>query len=75
MRKLAFAIGAAALMLLAGVLTAGAMGTETFGLRGAAKNFSPIDTVACRVAGPVCGWGRTLICRPLRGCWCARCWR
>jgi hypothetical protein len=75
MRKLAFAIGAAALMLLAGVLTANAMGTGTFGLRSAAKSFSPIDTVACRVAGPVCGWGRTLICRPLRGCWCARCWR
>jgi hypothetical protein len=75
MRKLAFAFGAAALMLLAGVLTAEAMGTGTFGLRTAAKNFSPIDTVACRVAGPVCGWGRTLICRPLRGCWCARCWR
>jgi hypothetical protein len=76
MRKLAFAIAAAALMLLAGVLAAEAMtGTQTFGLRTAAKNFSPVDTVACRVAGPVCGWGRTLICRPLRGCWCARCWR
>jgi hypothetical protein len=75
MRKFAFAIGAAALMLLAGVLTAEAMtGSATLGLRSAAKNFSPIDTVACRVAGPICGLGRTWICRPLRGCWCARCW-
>ena len=76
MRKFAFAIGAAALMLLAGVLTAEAMtGGASLGLRSAAKNFSPIDAVACRVAGPVCGLGRTWICRPLRGCWCARCWR
>ena len=76
MRKVAFAIAAAALMLLAGVLTAEAMtGSGVFGLRAAVKNYSPIDTVACRVAGPVCGLGRTWICRPLRGCWCARCWR
>ena len=40
MRKFAFAIGAAALMLLAGVLTAEAMtGNLTLGLRSAAKNF------------------------------------
>jgi hypothetical protein len=76
MRKYAFALFAAALMLLAGVLTAEAMtGGGALGLRSAAKNFSPIDTIACRVAGPVCGYGRTLVCRPLRGCWCARCWR
>lgn len=76
MRKFAFAIGAAVLMLLAGVLTAEAMtGSATSGLRSTAKDFSPIDQVACRVAGPVCGLGRTWICRPLRGCWCARCWR
>ena len=44
MRKFAFAIGAAALMLLAGVLTAEAMtGSSTLGLRATAKNFSPID--------------------------------
>ncbi len=76
MRKVAFAIAAAALMLLAGALTAEAMtGSEVLGLRSAAKDFSPIDTIACRWAGPVCGPGRTWICRPLRGCWCARCWR
>lgn len=74
MRKVAFAIAAAALMLLAGALTAEAMtGSLVLGLRSAAKNFSPVDTVACRVAGPVCGLGRTWVCRPLRGCWCARC--
>jgi hypothetical protein len=76
MRKVVFAIAAAALMLSAGALTAGATTSlGTLNLPGAAKNFSPVDTVACRVAGPVCGPGRTLVCRPLRGCWCARCWR
>jgi hypothetical protein len=75
MRKFAFALAACSMMLLAGVLTAEAMTvSETLGLRAAAKNFSPIDTVACRVAG-VCRPGRTLVCRPLRGCWCAPCWR
>lgn len=74
MRKVAFAFAAAALMLLAGALTAEAMtGNGTLGLRGMAKNFSPVDTVACRVAGPICPLGRTWVCRPLRGCWCARC--
>jgi hypothetical protein len=74
MRKIA--IAAAALMLLAGAFAAQATTSMgTLNLPGAAKNFSPVDTVACRVAGPVCGIGRTLVCRPLRGCWCARCWR
>ncbi len=74
MRKVAFAIAAAAIMLLAGAFafTAEAtMGPGTLG--GLDKNYSPIETVACRVAGPVCRVGRTLVCRPLRGCWCARC--
>ncbi len=74
MRKFAFAIVAVALVLLAGALAAEAMTVSaTLGLRATAKNFSPIDTVACRVSGPVCGLGRTWVCRPLRGCWCARC--
>ena len=76
MRKVAFAIAAAAIMLLAGAFafTAEAnMGAGTLGLRASAKNFSPIDAVACRVSGPVCGLGRTLVCRPLWRCWCARC--
>jgi hypothetical protein len=76
MRNIAFAIAAAALMLLAGALTAQATTSlGTLNLPGVAKNFSPVGTVACRVAGPACGLGRTLVCRPLRGCWCARCWR
>jgi hypothetical protein len=58
MRKFAFAIAAAALVLLAGALTAEAMtGSSTLSLRSTAKNFSPIDTVACRASGPVCGLG------------------
>jgi hypothetical protein len=76
MRKIAFAFAAAALLLLAGAFNAQATTSMgTLNLPGAAKNFSPVDTVACRVAGPACGLGRTLVCRPLRGCWCARCWR
>jgi len=78
MRKVAFAIAAAALMLLAGAFAFTAQATTSLGtlnLPGVTKNFSPVDTVACRVAGPVCRPGRTLVCRPLRGCWCARCWR
>jgi len=77
MRKVTFAIAAAALMLLAGAFaTAGATTSlGTLNLPGLTKNFSPVETVACRVGGPVCGLGRTLVCRPLRGCWCARCWR
>jgi hypothetical protein len=76
MRRIAILLTASAALLLAGAFafTADAMtGSGALGLRTAAKNFSPIDTVACRVAGPVCGLGRTWVCRPLRGCWCARC--
>lgn len=78
MRKFAFAVAAAALMLFAGAFAYTAQATTSMGtlnLPGMTKNFSPVDTVACRVAGPVCGHGRTLVCRPLRGCWCAKCWR
>ena len=75
MRKVAFAFAAAALMLLAGALSADAMtGAGTLGLGATAKNLSPVEQVGCRVAG-VCRLGRTWVCRPLRGCWCARCWR
>jgi hypothetical protein len=76
MRKFAFAVAAAALMLFAGAFVYTAQATTSMGtlnLPGMTKNFSPVDTVACRVAGPVCGRGRTLVCRPLRGCWCAKC--
>ena len=56
MRKVAFAIAAAAIMLLAGAFAFTAEANMgTLGLRSAAMNFSPVDTVACRVAGPVCG--------------------
>ena len=77
MRKIETLLAASAALLLAGAFafTADAItGGAALGLRSAAKNFSPIDTVACRVSGPVCGFGRTWVCRPLRGCWCARCW-
>jgi len=76
MRKVAFAFAAAALMLLAGALGAEATtGAGILGLRATAQNFSPVEAVGCRTVGPVCGLGRTWVCRPLRGCWCARCWR
>jgi len=78
MRKIGILLTASAALLIAGAIafTADATpGAATLGLAGAAKNYSPVDTVACRVSGPVCGLGRTLVCRPFRGCWCARCWR
>ena len=77
MRKVALAFAAAALMLLAGAFASAQATTSigTLNLPGAAKPFSPVETVACRWRDPVCGRGRTSVCRPLRGCWCARCWR
>ena len=66
MRKVAFAFAAAALMLLAGAFGAEATtGAGILGLRATAQNFSPVEAVGCR----------RVVCRPLRGCWCARCWR
>ena len=76
LRNVAILLAASAALLLAGAFAfnADAMtGGGTLGLRSAAKNYSPIETVGCRVGGPVCGLGRTWVCRPLRGCWCARC--
>jgi len=76
MRKIAFAIAAAALLLFAGssVWKADATtGAGTLGLARAAKNYSPIDTVACRFDA-FCRPGYTMVCR-LFNCWCARCSR
>src|SRR5262245_22802264 len=68
MRKIASAIGAAALLLFAGsfVWKADATtGAGTLGLARAAKDYSPIDTVACRFDG-FCRPGYTMV-------WCADC--
>jgi hypothetical protein len=78
MRRIVILLTASAGLLLAGAFAfqADAMtGAGTLGLRAAAKDYSPIDTVACHATGPICGPGRTWVCRPFRGCWCARCWR
>jgi hypothetical protein len=75
MRKVAFVVAAATFMLLAGAFafTAEATtGAGTLGLPAAAKNFSAVETVACRFAGPTCPIGHTRVCR-LFSCWCARC--
>ena len=73
MRKIAFAIAAAAIMLLAGAFAFTAQATMGPGtLGGLDKNYSPIETVACRFAGPTCPRGYTRVCR-LFSCWCARC--
>jgi hypothetical protein len=75
MRKVAFVVAAAAFMLLAGAFafTADATtGAGTLALPAAAKNFSAVETVACRFAGPTCPIGHTRVCR-LFSCWCARC--
>jgi len=58
MRKVAFAIAAAALTLLAGAVTAEAMtGSGTLDIRSTAKTFSPIGTVASGCQAPFAGWG------------------
>ncbi|MEX1059573.1 MAG: hypothetical protein WED13_00970 [Methyloceanibacter sp.] len=75
MRKIVFAIAAAAIMLLAGAFafTAEATtGVGTLNLPGVTKNFSAVETVACRFNGPTCPVGYTRVCR-LFDCWCARC--
>ena len=75
MRKLAIAILATAAMLLAGsvIWTVDATtGAGTQSLPTAAKNYSIVETVACRVSA-ACPRGSTLVCRPLWRCWCARC--
>lgn len=75
MRQVAFVVAAAAFMLLAGVFAVTANATTSIGtlnLPGVAKNFSPIETVACRFSGPTCRIGYTRVCR-LFSCWCARC--
>jgi len=75
MRKVAFALAAAAIMLLAGAFafTAEATtGVGTLNLPGVTKNFSAVETVACRFNGPTCPVGYTRVCR-LFSCRCARC--
>ena len=75
MRKIALLLTMAFALLVAGALGFEAdatVGSGTQGLPTAAKNFSPIDRVACRFAGPMCPEGYTRICRPWK-CWCARC--
>lgn len=75
MRKIAIVLGAAFALLLAGSLGFQAdatVGSGTLGLPMASKDYSPIDRVSCRFAGPLCPVGYTRICRPWK-CWCARC--
>ena len=60
MRKIALLLTMAFALLVAGGLgfqADAAVGSGTQGLRGAVKNFSPIDRVACRFAGPMCPEG------------------
>jgi hypothetical protein len=76
MRKIAIALIATAAVLFAGSAMWTADATTwagTLGLPNAAKNYSMIDTVACRFSGPTCPAGFTRVCRPLFRCWCARC--
>jgi len=75
MRKFAITLAAAAAVLLAGAFTYSAdatLGSGTLGLPMAAKDYSPVDRVSCRTAGPLCPLGYTRVCRPFK-CWCARC--
>ena len=75
MRKITLVLAAAFALLVAGSFSFEAdatVGSGTLGLPIAAKNYSPIDRVACRVAGPLCPAGYTRVCRPWK-CWCTRC--
>lgn len=73
MRKIAFAITAAALLLFAGSFAWKAEATTGAGTLGLARGLTPIDTVACRFDA-FCRPGYTMVCR-LFDCWCARCSR
>ena len=75
MRKLVILMMASGALIALAVTANAATAIGSLNLGVAAKNLSPIETVGCRTAGPVCRFGRTWVCRPLRGCWCARCWR
>jgi hypothetical protein len=77
MRKAVIGIVGAIALMLAGVLAWNAEATPLTGVTSTspAMSHSLVERVACGVWGPVCGGGRTLVCRPLRGCWCAPCWR
>jgi hypothetical protein len=76
MRKLAIALGAAAVLLVSGGLTSKAQ-TMTLGsperFVPGARNFRPIEKAACRGWGPHCGPGHHWVCGPHGHCWCARC--
>ena len=77
MRKFAILLTAAFALLLAGALGFQAdatVGSGTHGLPMIAKDYSPIEQVACKFTGPTCPVGYTRVCR-LWKCWCARCYR
>jgi hypothetical protein len=73
MRKAALALAAAALLLCAGSLVwkADATGVGTLDFARVAKDYSPVDEVACRFDA-FCKPGYTMVCRVF-DCWCARC--
>jgi hypothetical protein len=76
MRKVALALAAAALLLSAGSFAwkadATMVGTAADFAR-AAKNYSPVDQVACKFDA-FCKPGYVMVCR-LFDCFCARCSR
>jgi hypothetical protein len=75
MRKLAIALGMAAVVVIAGSLAwkadATTLSSGAVQLPSAAKNYSPVEKAGCRVRG-WCGWGWHKVCGPLR-CWCVPC--
>jgi hypothetical protein len=74
MRRVAIMFTAAIALLLAGAYAfeADAGAGAGLGLPALAKNYSPVNQVACKIAGPTCPKGSTRVCRMWK-CWCAPC--
>jgi hypothetical protein len=72
MRKVAIAVAAVMALLVGGALAWTAQATPLVGTP-PAKNYSPVEKVACGGPGPRCPWGSRWACGPYGGCGCVPC--